>query len=663
VALGTVAYMSPEQARGEELDTRTDLFSFGAVLYEMATGRQTFTGTTTGVIYDAILNRAPVSPASLNPSVPPKLEEIISKALEKDREVRYQHAADLRADLKRLKRDTESGRAAARAPDVVAPDIVAPPRRKLWPWVMASAAVVVLIAAMALYKFAGSKRSGAPFQSVKFTRLTTTGKAQGAAISPDGKYVAYGSGDMYDESLWVRQVATRSDIQLVPPAEVDYAGLTFSHDGNYIYYVQSQKIFETGTAYRIPTLGGEPRKVAESVSGAVTLSPDDRRLAFVRLAAVNKTDLIISNSDGSGEQILATRKPPTVFGYFGPAWSPDGSAIAAGVDTPSGQGVSVFQVTEGRERPLGPQQWTALNGLAWLPDGNSLIAAADPSGRFPQLWELTYPGGHLRRITNDFAAYYYPGVTADSSTLVTLRAELPSSVWVAPAVEPSAGKRVTSSSAGYDGYGGLAWTADERLVYFSMAGGNTDLWLMNADGSHASPQATGPGFKEHPASCSDGRTVIFRSWLGGGFSIWRVDTDGSNLRQLTQGSDDFSPVCSPDSKWVIFSSDRSGKSTLWKVPVGGGDPMQVTDYASSYAAISPDGKWIACLYFPDPAPTRTGGRLPSFPLREAGRQRPSTSSVPWRLSSQIPESNGLQMGVLWLTLTFARASPTSGSSL
>jgi hypothetical protein len=184
--MGTVAYMSPEQARGEELDARTDLFSFGAVLYEMATGRQAFSGTTTGVVYDAVLNRAPVSPLSLNPSLPPRLEEIINKALEKDREERYQHAADLRADLKRLKRDTESGRAAARALDIVAPGTVAPRRRRLWPWMTVAAVVVVLVAALALYRFLKLKQTAAPFQAVKFTQLTTTGKAQSAAISPDG---------------------------------------------------------------------------------------------------------------------------------------------------------------------------------------------------------------------------------------------------------------------------------------------------------------------------------------------------------------------------------------------------------------------------------------------------------------------------------------------
>jgi len=483
------------------------------------------------------------------------------------------------------------------------------PQRRLWTRVIAAAAVVVSIAALALYRLTGPGRHARPFQALKFTQLTTTGKARDAAISPDGKYVAYTSGDFGDESIWVRQVATRSDIQIVPPAEVTCAGLTFSHDGSYVYYVESQKSFLRGTAYRVPALGGESRKVMDNVMGPVTLSPDDQRMAFIRFEG-QQTELIVANSDGSGERKLATRKDAIGFGWPpSPAWSPDGKVIAVmGVDRSTGTvrhaGVSVFDVAGGGEKPIGPE--TDSDRLAWLGDGSGLILvtfdASDPGqGNWRRLWQLTYPGGELRQITHDLSFYEDVGVTADSKTLAAVRVELPSSVWVAPASDPSSAKQIASSSSGWDGWVGLTWTPDGELVYSSTATGAPNWWLMQADGSHARQLTADIGFIRHPSACADGRTIVFDSWASGFRSIWRVDTDGLNLRRLTSNRDAVNPSCSPDSKWVIFDSMMSDKWSLWRVPIEGGDPTQITDYLSDSPAISPDGRWIAFLYSPDPA--------------------------------------------------------------
>jgi predicted Ser/Thr protein kinase len=337
VAMGTVAYMSPEQARAEELDARTDLFSFGVVLYEMATGRQPFTGNTSAVVFHAILGQAPTSPSRLNPEVPQELERIISKALEKDREERYQSAKELLVDLRRLKRDASSGRTSAvgAAPAEVAHTgegtrtasssaeyLVSQIGRHKRGALLALLGLIVIVAGVffGLYPWMIRHNKRATFfQAMKITRLTNTGKATRAAISPDGKYVVYVVDDGGQQSLWMSQVATLSQVQIVPPAEVVYRGVTFSHDGNFIYYVvRDEKNNPTGMLYRVPLLGGSRRKLFGDVASPISLSPDGKRLAIVR----------------SAEGRYRLEYPPGVVIYETPGWivsprvSPKGDWIA-----------------------------------------------------------------------------------------------------------------------------------------------------------------------------------------------------------------------------------------------------------------------------------------------------------------------------------------------
>ncbi len=243
-AVGTVAYMSPEQARGDQVDQRTDLFSLGAVLYEMATGRVAFSGNTIAVVFDGLLHHAPISPVLLNPDLPPKLEEIIYKALEKDRELRYQHASDMRTDLKRLKGDTDSGRSSSLSGQVrqvvgaavsvagvqsVVVSESAPRRQRRW--LVPSAFALLLAIGLGAYTLL-TFRGPLPFQNVGVAKATSTGKVKRAAISPDGKYAVYEMQDAGKFSLWIRHVATNSNTPITTPGDEPYGDLRFSPDGN-----------------------------------------------------------------------------------------------------------------------------------------------------------------------------------------------------------------------------------------------------------------------------------------------------------------------------------------------------------------------------------------------------------------------------------------------
>ena len=604
-AIGTVAYMSPEQVRGKELDARTDLFSFGAVLYQMATGQLPFRGDTTGMIFHAILEKPPVPPVRLNPDLPPKLEEIINKCLEKDRTLRYQHASEIRTDLKRLKRDTESSRVTA----VGAAVSPVGQKRNLWLGVGAILVASAGIIAGAYYWLAPK---AVPFQRTQITRLTTNGKVGVAAISPDGRYVAYvaGEGSLFGgenlrETLWVRQVGTGSDVQIVPPADVRYGGLTFSRDGDFLYVTQSEsKDSSLGVLYKIPVLGGTKKRlivdVANSLGNPVTLSPDGKRVAFLRVSkAMNQTALMVANEDGSGEKQLAVRKWPKGFG-ISIAWSPNGKTIATAVDNTEA-GVEYTSLVEvpvqgGAERPLTQKRWAGVVDLAWVPDGQGLVAdTIARSGGPIQIVYVSYANGEVRRITSDLNYYLSVSITADSRVVATTQFEFLADAWVAPMEALDSAKPITS----HGDLGGPTWSPDGRIVHFRQSDGN--IWLMGSDGSNPKQLTSNAGGGNfNPQVSPDGRYIVFDSDRTGSLQIWRMDSDGNNPKQLTDSPfQSFGrPDCSPDDKWVVYGKWGSERG-VWKVPMEGGNPVRLNDAEfdeNISPTISPDGKMIAYSY-------------------------------------------------------------------
>jgi eukaryotic-like serine/threonine-protein kinase len=646
--MGTANYMSPEQARGQKVDARTDIWSLGVMLYEMSTGRLPFAGGTATDIIASIVKTEPMPVTRLSPELPAKLEEIVAKALEKDREERYQTVKDLLVDMRRLRKRlefeaelerskpadgiavssplTSSGRPAihitdertARTSDVSAPPptssaeyLVSEIKRHKRAAIVALTAFVIAMTVLGvgLYRFASQNRSIqttqsaklAPSQTMKITRLTADGKAGHATISPDGKYLVYMVRDAGQQSLWVKQVATASTQQITRPAkDVEYGRLTFSPDGNYIYYPLKEPGTPSGVLYRVPVLGGAPRKILVNIASPVTFSPDGNRIAFVRLGT-GEDQMMVANADGTGEYTLAARKGETFFDIGGPAWSPDGKTIASCIGSYSGglhYTVITVQVEDGAQKEFTTQKWIDGGRVAWLVDGSGVVVhASEEAFFFAQLWLVSYPGGEARRITNDLNDYRGVSLTADSNSLVTVQGDMSTNVWLAPSGAVNRAKQITSGKA--DGANGIAWTPDGRIVYSSHASGNLDIWIMDAEGGNQTQLTNDPRMDYTPTVSPDGRYIVFVSHRAGFPSLWRMNIDGGNLLQLTDGPEDYNPQISPDGRWIVFDSWRSwlsgGRRALWKMPIDGGDPVQLTDRDTLSSDISPDGELIACF--------------------------------------------------------------------
>ena len=631
--LGTVAYMSPEQVMAKELDARSDLFSLGVVLYEMATGVLPFRGESPGVIFEAILNRAPAAPGRLNPDCPPELERIIHKALEKDRDLRYQVAAEMRADLKRLKRDTDSGRPVAGVPPPlglgapvatdVAPgfspangnaalkggstgdssdsQVIASLLKRHWKAIMAlSVAGILIVAALAYHFYRTTRHAPAAPAALEFTRVTGSGDVEQADISPDGKYVAYVRSTAGKQSLWLKQLATGSAVQIATLGEDQCYGLAFSPDGSYVYFVRQDPQKSDGDLYKVPSLGGASRKVLAGIDGPPAFSPDGQRVAFLRYTPSERS-LLTASLDGSAERVLASYKPPEYL--LGVAWSPDGKTLAF-VHRPQ-PGLTTIAAQGGVAQPVPGTPWNRIEDLAWLPGSRHLVVAGctQAAGSYAalQLYEVSVAGGEIRQITHNLSTYADVRASADGKTLLAVQWQIFSTVQVATPGKESEARTLSVGNQDHDGYIGVGWTPDGRIVYQTTPNGRTGLWEMDADGSNPRPLTESDAYSAivGTAVAPRGGFILLTRWDRSGMdNLWRMDMDGSNLKQLSKEAAPYSFAISPDGQWVVFANTQGGKHVLMKVPSGGGPATQLTDYKAYWPSVSPDGKWIACAYSP-----------------------------------------------------------------
>lgn len=630
VTVGTVAYMSPEQLRGEVLDARTDLFSLGLVLYEMATGRRAFPGTTGAVTSAAILHDQPVGPRELRPDLPARLEDAILTLLEKDRDVRTQTATEVRAELTRLKRELTGSRGAdSTTPAIPLADAShsrttpvstgAPPPSSSDAQLIAGiisrhrgvvagvAAVIVIAIAAAAYVFAPRARSNDSAASgealsiadLQVETLTSSGTANRPAISPDGNYVVYIESSGAIESLRVRQVATGSNVEIVRgELGVGLLGATVTPDGAFVDYVR-----RTGQdppeLWQIPFLGGSPRRILQN-SGSVTFSPDGRQMAFLRFAGPGRTELVVAATDGSNVRVVATRQPPLQFwsvilgGSYRPVWSPDGATLAALGASVDGQGQIVFvDVKTGAERIVNAGPPLIGTGLAWLDDRALLVSMLDKSSAPLQLWLLSYPEGALRRLTNDTDQYLNPILTADRSKAVVARSESSFSIWTSDATASRWTQTVpTTPVKGPVGFR-VRW-AGEDLLYPAAAAGGFALtkWRAGTRTTEIVAQSAG-----NQSVSRDGSRLIYFDFDTA--EVWKADLAGGERHLLGRGFFMAGPGgrLSPDGRFLaaIVPSGPNGPSLRLQSVDDASQVRELTTdrVRAGLTEISPDGRSIA----------------------------------------------------------------------
>jgi len=624
--MGTIGYMSPEQAQGkiDEIDSRSDTFSFGCILFEAITGHRPFEDESViKSLHKLVYEPTPLL-TDFNPSAPPELQRIVRRCLEKDRDERYQSIKDVAIELKQLRRgldeihETQSATGTETTRSTSTSNASVPgEQQKSW---FSRYRIVILVVFVLpiitglslLYAIKLRKQNKARvthFQQMKITRVTNEGNVETAAISPDGQYIAYTLEESGKRSLWTKHLGTGSKVQIVAPNEAQsMIASTFSPDG-YVYYTVNDEANPQGTLFQVPVLGGTPRKLISRVTQPVSVSRDGKKIAFGRYHLNGTQDeLFVANNDGSNERRIMTVAEPDFLGGSNPAWSPDGNSLAVAYGSENktealkvGMTPVVVSVADGTFKRVAPPRWVYMGRVSWFNDGSGLVfIAQEQQLGAKQLWQISYPQGEARRITNDLNSYalYSLTLTQDDSNIITVESELASNIWVASVGQPGSEKAVTARKNALEGSRGLAWTTDGRVVFDSNVNGKATIWTVRADGGEAKPLLDKGTDDVAPEVSVDGRQIVFGSLRDGGLQVWSIDADGSNERKLTHengGVPGFS--VSRDGRWVVYNPFTGG---IRKVSTEGTDtdnPIELVAKGNlTYPQISPDGELVAYLF-------------------------------------------------------------------
>jgi len=595
--LGTVAYMSPQQALGQRLDARTDLFSLGVVLYEMATRQLPFTGETPAAIFDSILHKAPTSPRALNPGMPGELERVVTKCLEKDPDLRYQSARDLTADLKRLRRDTTSGQTAAAASGIV-PAVTR--RRRALAWIGAGA---VALSAVGWWAVRG-RAPQPPDAPVTITPFTTDGGGKfSPRLSPDGEKVAYAWAGASDDNwdIYVKAVGPGTKPLRITEDPAFDLSPAWSPDGRQIAFVRVAAD-DTAAIYTVPALGGQERKLADIIGATWTIdsyfvpglswSPDGDWLAVGEKRSVDAPARIVRLSTTTLDRRPLTSPPADSLGDLEPQISPDGRLLAfvrSGTRVFGNQDVWVQPMAGGDARRLTFGQYQFASALSWTQDGSEIVFSSSYPDYGGRMARVALSGGPPEPVVG-------VGVNAVHASIRGTRM-----VYVQSTISPDdllrlprpAASPSTEKPVKLIGSAGLAaYSPDgKRIAYESARSGTNAIWICNADGTHPVELVSLKREAGTPRWSPDGRRLVFDSLEEGNWDLYIVDVNGGLARRLThEPSEDGTGSWSRDGRWIYFHSDRTGRTELWKIPANGGTAIQVTRHGGFYGVESADGK-------------------------------------------------------------------------
>lgn len=666
MVMGSATYMSPEQARGIEVDERTDIWSVGILLYEMIAGKTPFKESTTSETIAAVIYKEAVPLRELVPSVPEDVAAIVEKALQKDVSKRYQKMRDLSADLgeaiytlehsgerahdapvmfsdenptmihrtdsaghrtqyRRI--DTQGTRAGGRG------DGFAGFLRKA----LAIIAGIIFTAAVSLgiYTWLGSEEplaSGA-FARTQTLRVATDGKVDLGDISPDGKYVAYIEGEPGSRSLVVRQLSADSVVTAVPATNRNLAFIKFSPLGDFVYYCQTSSDQLINTLYRVPKLGGTPKKLIEDVDSAVTFSPDGKRFAFVRHTTSNHDLIIIADAETlETEQLISTED--TEYSFFGrsTAWSPKGNSILVAAGNQEGgfvAGADIVEISlaDRTVKPLPSSNFFIIGDLVWFADGSGYLFTARKAENAPlQIFRASYPDNSIFPVTNDFNDYNKIGLSDDGRTIVTLKKDASAAVW---RYEPTGENnvQVTPETRDLEGLHGLKQHPDGSLIYSRRHDGKINIYSTMPESGEPKILADDDGYAINPVITPDGKYIVYNLQKDRSSRIWRMNADGTERIPLTDAGPeaaDLTPQITSDGQFVIFHrlNTTSNRGELMKVSITGG-PAELffseEGLSIHQPRLSPDGKLIAFIIY-DPRSLEKRIRISEFDLSGVGKE-------------------------------------------